>query len=86
VRLSETDDEAADQARLNEVLRLVSEAPGDSPALLTVVGVSEEVILELPSCSPRWALVEALSRALGDFGAAEIEPLPVPAPAPAPAR
>ena len=81
VRLRETDDETADQARLSEILRLVSESPGDHPAFLTVAGVGETVTLELPASAASWALVAALSQALGEFGSAEIESLPVAAPA-----
>ena len=79
VRLSETDDEVADQARLHEILRLVKEAPGDQPAYLTVDGVGERVTLELPACAASWALVEGLNRALGEHGSAEIESLPAAA-------
>ena len=77
VRLRETDDEAADRARLQEVLRLVREAPGDQPAYLTIAGLGETVTLALPDCATSHALVESLRQALGEFGAAEIEAAPV---------
>ncbi len=77
VRLRETDDEDADRARLQEVLRLVREAAGDHRAYLTIAGLGETVTLALPACTTSWALVEALRTALGEFGAAEIEAAPV---------
>jgi len=77
VQLRETDDESADQARLQEILRLLRDSPGEQPAYLTVAGAGETVTLELPTCAASWALVEALTRSLGDFGRAEIESLPV---------
>ena len=77
VRLRETDDEDADQARLHEILRLVREAPGADHGYLTIVGLGETVTLTLPDCNANFALVEALRRAVDEFGAAEIEAAPV---------
>ena len=76
VRLRESDDDQADQARLNEIMRLVREAPGDHPAYLTVDSVGERVTLELPPCTASWALAEALNGILAEHGQAEIEALP----------
>ena len=77
VRLRETNDEAADQARLQEILRLVRDTPGDQPAYLTIAGLGETVTLALPTCATSYALVESLRQALGELGAAEIEAAPV---------
>ncbi len=76
VRLRESDDDQADQARLHEIMRLVRAAPGSHPAHLTVDGVGERVTLELPPCTASWALAEALNGTLGEHGGAEIEALP----------
>ena len=77
VKLRETDDEEADRARLHEILRLVREAPGGDHGYLTIVGLGETVTLTLPDCNANFALVEALRRAVDEFGAAEIEAAPV---------
>ena len=56
----------------------MKESPGDQPAYLVVDGVGERVTLQLPGCDASWALVEGLTRVMGEHGEAEIEAIGAP--------
>ena len=77
IHLQETEDPDADQARLHHVLRLVRETPGSFRTLLTVEGVGEQVILELPRCHATHALLMQLRAALEPNGDVTLEAAPL---------
>ena len=77
IRITESADEAADQWRLHEAIRVVKGTPGPHPAFLTISGVGERVTLALPGCAASWAMVNDLKQALGEHGDAEVEARPL---------
>ena len=78
VRLHETNDEAADEHRLHEVMRLIKVAPGPDRAFLIVNQRGEQVTLELPSCHASHALRQELGSILGEHGTADVETTSLP--------
>ena len=79
VRLHESDDTAADQRRLQDVIRTVKATPGPHHAFLILDGGRERVTLALPECTASAAVVAELNGLLGEHGDAEIEPVPLDA-------
>jgi DNA polymerase-3 subunit alpha len=74
VTLEETEDEAADRARVGALVACLRDFPGDDPVRLRVRQADgQEVELALPSARACEELVERLDEVVGEQGRVEIE-------------
>jgi len=74
VTLEETEDEAADRARVGALVACLRDFPGDDPVRLRVrQSDGQEVELALPSARACEELVERLAEVVGEQGRVEIE-------------
>ena len=72
IDLRETDDEAADRRRLNELVQLLRGSPGSDRARLTLHARTEDVELELPSVNFGEKLELQVKRLVHDCGSLEV--------------
>ena len=74
IALEETEDEAADRARVGALVACLRDFPGDDPVRLRVrQSDGQEIELALPSARACEELVERLRQAVGEQGQVEVE-------------
>ena len=74
ITLEETEDEAADRARVAALVACLRDFPGDDPVRLRVrQSDGQEIELALPSARACEELVQRLRTAVGEEGRVEVE-------------
>ncbi len=82
--LEETDDEAADRARVEAIVACLRNFPGDDPVRLRVLQADgQEITLALPSARKCEDLQTRLAEAVGEHGRVELQEASPATPAPA---